>query len=89
MIAHPGTVTRDIGPHRSKCQVRAVRFEGATCVSCSAIIRENRSLWAFVWFFIGALAFTMAASSATGTWMALNVDGYKFCANSIPGVKRQ
>jgi len=31
----------------------------------------------------------MAASSAIGTWMALNVDGYKFCANSIPGVKGQ
>ena len=78
MIAHIGAVTRDIGPRCSKCQVRAVRFEGATCVSCSAIIRENRSLWAVVWIFLGALALMMAASQAMGTWMALNVDGYEY-----------
>ena len=89
MISHTGTTTRDIGPHCSKCQVRAVRFEGATCVSCSAIIRKNRSLLAFVWFFIGALAFMMATSLAIGTWMALNVDRYQFGANASPGVKGQ
>ncbi len=76
MIAHTGTVTRDIGPHCYKCQVRAVRFEGAVCVSCRAEIRGNRALWAVVWIFIGALALMMAASQAVGTWLALNVDGF-------------
>lgn len=89
MISHTGTVTRDIGPHCSKCQVRAVRFEGAVCVACRDEIRGNRALWAVVWIFIGAMALMMAASQAVGTWMALNVDGYKFGANASPGVKGQ
>ena len=96
MISHTGTESKFGPPYCDVCRVRPVKYVGEACSLCrckgTAYYRKKRDasyFWAFVWFFIGALAFTMAASSAIGTWMALNVDGYKFCANSIPSVKGQ
>jgi hypothetical protein len=77
MIAHTGTSTRDIGPRCNKCQIHAVRFEGATCSVCRGEERKEREfLWAFFFFVLVMAALMMAASSALGTWMALNVDGF-------------
>jgi len=96
MIAHTGTESKFGPPYCDVCRVRPVKYVGEACSLCrckgTAYYRKKRdasSFWAFVWFFIGALALMMAASSAIGTWFALNVDGYKFGANASPGGKGQ
>lgn len=73
MIAHTGSHTRDLGPRCSNCQIRSVRFEGATCSLCQRDIRDKRAFEiVLIIFLLGALM--MAASSAFGTWMWINVD---------------
>lgn len=77
MLAHTGTSTRDIGPRCNKCQIHTVRFEGATCSVCRGEEGKKREfLWAFLFFVVVMAALMMAFSSALGTWMAINVDGF-------------
>ena len=83
MISHTGTESKFGPPYCDVCRVRPVKYVGEACSFCrckgTAYYRKKRdasSFWAFVWFFIGAMALMMAASSAIGTWMALNVDGF-------------
>ena len=85
MISHTGTESKFGPPYCDVCRVRPVKYVGEACSLCrckgTAYYRKKReasSFWAFVWFFIGAMALMMAASSAIGTWMALNVDGYEY-----------